>query len=245
MGQCGPGNRAETKSVMNGSNTNFTKINYSDINSNFSLTSTLNTSHINNIFNVSRWFPKGEQYYKIIKDSNKTNLLENKNDWQSEKVELFFSLLNLVKPKQLYSLSVTIINNNRLGIESYLGDLDQNCGENLYFGNSFEIDYFYERQQKIIVRPIINNKRLNLEYSFILGDVMRTQNKTHEVTEPAFGTLKINALSLNNYKNNIDFSKIISNFKFNITLVNINTLVAPNFFFVINHFKDGEIVRPV
>ena len=118
MGQCGPGNRAETKSVMNGSNTNFTKINYSDINSNFSLTSTLNTSHINNIFNEPRWFPKGEQYYKIIKDSNKTNLLENKNDWQSEKVELFFSLLNLVKSKQLYSLSVTIINNNRLGIES-------------------------------------------------------------------------------------------------------------------------------
>ena len=245
MGQCDAGNRAETKSMKSGSNTNFINNNYSDITSNFSLTSTLNTSHINNIFNVPRWFPKGEQYYKIIKDSNKTNLLENKNDWQSEKVELFFSLLNLVKPKQLYSLSVTIINNNRLGIESYLGDLDQSYGENLYFGNSFEIDYFYERQQKIIVRPIINNIRLNPEYSFILGDVMNTQNKTHEVTEPKFGTLKINALSLKNYKNNKDLSQIFSNFKFNITLVNINTLVTPNLFFVINHFKDGEKLRPV
>ena len=245
MGQCGTEDRVEKKSLMSGSNTNFMNNNYSDITSNFSLTSTLNTSHINNIFNVPRWFPKGEQYYKIIKDSNKTNLLENKNDWQSEKVELFFSLLNLVKPKQLYSLSVTIINNNRLGIESYLGDLDQSYGENLYFGNSFEIDYFYERQQKIIVRPIINNIRRNLEYSFILGDVMNTQNKTHEVTEPKFGTLKINALSLKNYKNNKDLSQIFSNFKFNITLVNINTLVTPNLFFVINHFKDGEKLRPV
>ena len=245
MGQCDAGNRAETKSMKSGSNTNFINNNYSDITSNFSLTSTFNTSHINNIFNVPRWFPKGEQYYKIIKDSNKTNLLENKNDWQSEKVELFFSLLNLVKPKQLYSLSVTIINNNRLGIESYLGDLDQSYGENLYFGNSFEVDYFYERQQKIIVRPIINNIRLNPEYSFILGDVMNTQNKTHEVTEPKFGTLKINALSLKNYKNNKDLSQIFSNFKFNITLVNINTLVTPNLFFVINHFKDGEKLRPV
>ena len=245
MGQCDAGNRAETKSMKSGSNTNFINNNYSDITSNFSLTSTLNTSHINNIFNEPRWFPKGEQYYKIIKDSNKTNLLENKNDWQSEKVELFFSLLNLVKPKQLYSLSVTIINNNRLGIESYLGDLDQSYGENLYFGNSFEIDYFYERQQKIIVRPIINNIRLNPEYSFILRDVMNKQNKTHEVTEPKFGTLKINALSLKNYKNNKDLSQIFSNFKFNITLVNINTLVTPNLFFVINHFKDGEKLRPV
>ena len=245
MGQCDAGNRAETKSMKSGSNTNFINNNYSDITSNFSLTSTLNTSHINNIFNEPRWFPKGEQYYKIIKDSNKTNLLENKNDWQSEKVELFFSLLNLVKPKQLYSLSVTIINNNRLGTDNYLGDLDPSYGENLYFGNSFEIDYFYERQQKIIVRPIINNIRLNPEYSFILRDVMNKQNKTHEVTEPKFGTLKINALSLKNYKNNKDLSQIFSNFKFNITLVNINTLVTPNLFFVINHFKDGEKLRPV
>ena len=77
-----------------------------------------------------------------------------------------------------------------------MGDLDQSCGENLYFGNSFEIDYFYERQQKIIIRPIINNKRLNPEYSFILSDVMITQNKTLEVSADNFGKLKINALSL-------------------------------------------------
>ena len=108
-------------------------------------------SNIGSYFNEEKRFPKGEQYYRIIKDSNKTNLLENKsNNWQSEKIELFFSLLDLVNPQYLYFLSITFINNNRLGIESYLGDLDQGRGQNIYFGNSFEIDYFYERKQKVI-----------------------------------------------------------------------------------------------
>ena len=73
---------------MNGTNANITNSDYSDIISNLSLTSILNTSHMNNIFNLQEWFPKGEQYYKIIKDSNKTNLLENKTN--GKKSNYFF-----------------------------------------------------------------------------------------------------------------------------------------------------------
>ena len=196
--------------------------------------------------NKSKWFPKGEQYYSVIKDSNKTNLLENKTNWQSEKIELFFSLMNLVNPTNLYSLSVTVINNNRLGIESYLGDLDHNSGKNMDFGNSFVIDYFYERKQKIIIRPIINKNRLEQEYSFILGDLMGNIEKTLVQNIQNFGTLKISCISLN--KNNVDksdLSKIISNFKFNITLYDSNNFSKSNIFFVINHSKDEGKKRPV
>ena len=160
MGVCDHSNNRNPINNYNGKNSVInSNINYRDnhkisvVKDNFSFNNrSISSSNISTNFSEQRWFPRGEQYYRIIKDSNKTDLfdLENKNNkWQSEKTELFFSLLNLVNPQYLYSLSVTIINNNRLGIESYLGDLDQGSGENIYFGNSFQIDYFYERKQKI------------------------------------------------------------------------------------------------
>ena len=203
-------------------------------------------SYRQNNLNEPKWFPRGEKYYSIIKDSNTTNLIENKNTWQSEKIELFFSLINVTNPNNLYSLSVTIINNIRLQIDTYLGDLDHNSGKNIYFGNSFIVDYFYERKQKIIIKPIINNNRLNLESSFILGDLFSSPNKSLEANFTNIGILKISYIPLNKYINNkIDLSKTISNFKFNINMYNLSNNLSSNLFFVISHFKDGENRRPV
>ena len=104
--------------------------------SNFSINSLYSAplSNRQNNLNEPKWFPRGEKYYSVIKDSNTTDLLGNKNTWQSEKIELFFSLINVVNPNYLYSLSVTIINNIRLDIDTYLGDLDHNSGKNIYLG---------------------------------------------------------------------------------------------------------------
>ena len=257
MGVCDHSNKRKQisnyneKNSMNTSNINYRNNHKVSVVKNKCMlnNSSVSSSNISTNFYEQRWFPRGEQYYKIIKDSNYKDLfdLENKNNnWQSEKIELFFSLLNLFNPQYLYSLSVTIINNNRIGVESYLGDLDQGRGENIYFGNSFQIDYFYERKQKIIIKPIIENKRLNnYEYTFILSDLMGTQNKYLVQEVPKFGKLKINTLSLNNYNYGANLANVFSNFKFKINMFNISIMNTPNLFFVINHFKDGEKRRPV
>ena len=206
--------------------------------------SSFDSTNYNN-FNEKKWFPKGQHYYPVIKDSNKSTLLgNNENDWQSEKIEMFFSFINLVNPQYLYSLSITIINNNRLGIESYLGDLDHNYGKNIYFGTSIMIDYFYERKQKVIIDLIINNKKMNFKINFILNNLIEQSSKTLQFNIQNIGILKINYISLN--KNTIDYlSKNISNFKFNITMFNIINNNFKNIFFVISHIKDGYKRRPV
>ena len=208
--------------------------------SNYSDTSSFLSNINNNNFGESRHFQMGEKYYSIIKDSNKANLFGNKDNWQSKKVELFFSLKNVINPRYSYSLSVTIINNNRLGIDNYLGELDHNTGSKIDFGNSFEIDYFYERRQNLIISPIINGAKMESKYSILLGDLMVTVNKTIEKNIINFGIVKIKSVDVDNKREEV--SNTFSNFKFNISL---NNIMAKNIFFVLNHFKDGEIKRPI
>ena len=212
----------------------------------FSGSESVGSSLILNIHNKSqetRIFPKQEQYYKKIKDSNITDLIKEQNSWQSEKIELFFSLCDVVNPNKTNSLSVTIINNNRLGIDSYLGELDNNTGNNIDFGNSVEIDYFYERKQKLIIRPIVNGSKTGYEYSFMLSELIESANKRLENYIQNFGNLIIDYVSLKNNSTKLENS--FSNFQFNINILNIKNITNSNVFFVLYHFKDKKKKRPV
>ena len=248
MGQACDSNRNKLRSSNNSKSFNNSNIktlqNSSLIASNSSLFNSSISLNIHNNYFESKSFPKEEQYYSIIKDSNKTNLIEDKNTWQSEKVELFFSLINVVNSDYLYSVSVTIINNNRLGIESYLGDLDHNSGNIIDFGNSVEIDYFYERKQKLILRPIINRNKIGYEYTFMLSELIENKNKSLKNDIPNYGTLIINYIKLNN-KERKGLEKTFSNFNFNINLFNMHNIDTSNIFFVLSQYKDKKKKRPV
>ena len=252
MGQsclCDKRSENKYKEKYYGTSSNYSYDSYNNTSSNnknltnFSLNES--SSYFSNIYQnmaEQKKFLKGEKYYSIIKDSNKASLIENKNNWQSEKVELFFSLKNAINPNNLYSLSITIINNIRFGVDSYLGELDHNSGSNIDFGNSFLLDYFYERKQELKIIPIINGNEMEYTYSFILSDIMGNKNKTIEKKFTNFGTIRIKCKTI---KSNENLGEIISNFKFNINLFNTNNVIPPNLFFVINHYKDGENKRPV
>ena len=252
MGQsclCDKRSENKYKEKYYGTSSNYSYDSYNNTSSNnknltnFSLNES--SSYFSNIYQnmaEQKKFLKGEKYYSIIKDSNKASLIENKNNWQSEKVELFFSLKNAINPNNLYSLSITIINNTRYGVESYLGELDHNSGSNIDFGNSFGLDYFFERKQELKIIPIINGNKMEYTYSFILSDIMGNKNKAIEKKFTNFGTIRIKCKTI---KSNKNLDKIISNFKFNISLFNTNNVIPPNLFFVINHYKDGENKRPV
>ena len=68
-------------------------------------------------------FPPGEHYYQLIKDTNKSNLV-NKNDNLSERVQLFFTLTEVCNPNDLHSFGITIINNKNIGTKTFLGFFD-------------------------------------------------------------------------------------------------------------------------
>ena len=232
MGNCGDtnNNRLERASSAQRSNSTF----YS---------STGISSFMNNNVMYNKYISSEEHYYKKIKDSNTTNLLRSTNsNPYSRKLEIFFSLNNVVNPSYSYSFSLTIINNANLGIRSYLGDLEQNSGENIDFGNSFEIDFFPDRKQILLIKPIINKSHINFETNLTVLELIQ---KNHiEALIPNVGLLKLTYKFLN-LNQNPELEKYFSNFKFVINLYNINQACSQGIFFVLNHYKDPNKKRPV
>ena len=168
-------------SEKNRRNLNETKINNSiEINENIFLFDTKEE-------NIA--FPKGEHRFQLIKDSNRISL-EERIDNLSEKVELFFSLINNKEPNNICSFRISIINNKRTGIETFLGDIE-GTGENIEFGNSFKVDYFFERVQIVIIEPKINGKGSGEKKQFNLCNLMTDRNGKISIDIENIGTLEI------------------------------------------------------
>ena len=127
----------------------------------------------NNNSSKAKKYPPEEHYYKLIKDSNKIDILNPKgSDPSAQKLELFFSLTNIENPQLFYSFSITIINNITSGIRSYLGNLEESKGEDINFGNSFEIDFFPNRTQLLLIKPIVNKSKTSLEFQYNLREII-------------------------------------------------------------------------
>ena len=208
------------------------------------LNSSLGASNLmNNNQKLQKFYLSDEQYFKKIKDSNTIDLLKSSyTNPNSSKLELYFSLNNVTNPFLSYSFSFTIINNANLGIKSYLGDLEQRSGENIDFGNSFEIDYFPDRNQILIIKPIINKIPSKLEFKLTLKELI--QKKSYDFYQQEMGMLKLTYSFLD--KNiNSELEQYFSNFKFVINLYNMNKLCSHGIFFVLNQFKDSNKKRPI
>ena len=224
-------------SEKNRRNLNETKINNSiEINKNIFLFDTKEE-------NIA--FPKGEHRFQLIKDSNRISLKE-RIDNLSEKVELFFSLSNNKEPNNICSFRISIINNKRTGIETFLGDIE-GTGENIEFGNSFKVDYFFERVQIVIIEPKINGKGNGEKKQFNLCNLMTNRNCKICIDIENFGILEIKQKRVENQQG---LNKEISCFQFCITLdkdnnIFQNTKNLKNIFYVLRNIKDGEKKRPV
>ncbi len=99
-------------------------------------------------------FQRGEQYFALTADINPTRNPSANNS--RDKVYLYFSLVKIVDPKRMHSFSITIINNAKLNIETYLGDLEGRSGPEIQFGKSFEVNYYFQREQLLLITPKIN-----------------------------------------------------------------------------------------
>ena len=199
---------------------------------------------INNIKHEEMTFPKGEKYYQLIKGSNKSELIK-KEDYSSEKVELFFSLTNVKNPNDEYSFGISIINNTQIEKINYLGKLENRKGKEIEFCNSFIVDFFFWKEQIVLIEPIINNNIIeNKKEEFVLCKLMTRMDNKLSINFGNIGILEINYKIIE--KENKELNDETSVFEFWITLNNniFNKGLKEEYFFVIRNIKDGQ-KRPV
>ena len=191
-------------------------------------------------------FPPGEHYYQLIKDSNKSELIK-KDDNLSEKVELFFSLKDAKNPNDEHSFLISIINNARIGNITHLGKLENRKGKEIEFGNSFQIDFFFEREQIVIIEPIINNNKIeNKKEQFVLCKLMTRMDNKLSIDIEGIGILEINHKKKE--KANKELNDETSIFQFSIILnsdIFSTEESLEGIYFVIRNIKDGKTKRPV
>ena len=190
-------------------------------------------------------FPPGEHRYLLTKDCNKSKLIE-KSDNLSERVELFFSVSNVYFPNNKYSFGISIINNKKIGNSTFLGYLKDGTGESIEFGDSFEIDFFFEREQIVIIEPFINGKSIEQKKQFMLCTLISSRDNKIIIEIEDIGSMEISYKKLKNRDN--ELTTEISCFQFTITLNNEilkNMKNLNNIFYVLRNIKDGKKRRPV
>ena len=189
--------------------------------------------------------PIGEHFYKFNKSNNKSEIIKINNNYY-ERIELLFSLNNAHFPNNSYSFGISLINNKKTGIPLYLGKLKDGNGEYIVFEDSFEVDFFFEKEQIIIIDPIINGKSNGKKIQFLLCTLIRSRENKIVIELEDIGTLEI---KYKNLKNQYESSPEISSFQFIITLNNDllfkNAYNFNEFFYIIRNFKDGIKRRPV
>ena len=210
------------------------------------------SSEISKNQNEKKLFPPGEYYYDLIRDINIISpaLLKEKKEKKkkslSERIQVFFTLKNVYNSNNQHSFKISIINNKKINNETFLGDLEESIeGDNIIYGKSFEIDYFFEKEQIINIDPIINGKKFGERIQFVLCKLISSKDNKISLEIKDIGTLIINYS-----KKNMDseLKKEISIFQFSITLTNDifkTQKYLENIFYVIRNIKDKKTKRPV
>ena len=118
-------------------------------------------------------FPKGERIFRAIADYNIS--IKKKEQKLCERVELFFSLTNIINRNVEHSLKISIIHNKKIGLKTLLGTLKGFKGEKIDFGEHLIVDYFFEREQIMIIELLLNGEETGKENQFALCNLMKNK----------------------------------------------------------------------
>ena len=149
-------------------------------------------------------FRKGEQYFNQTKDNNFNPDEIIIPDNSKDKVNLYFSLVNVVDP-------------TKLGIKTYLVDLEERSGQEIRFGKTCEIDYYFHRNQLLLILPKVNGVPIGKEKAITLSDLIRSYQGLNVIFE-GVGNLIITFKQRKIRE--IPKEKIISIFQFTFNLKN-------------------------
>ena len=190
-------------------------------------------------------FPKGERIFRAIADYNIS--IKKKEQKLCERVELFFSLTNIINQNVEHSLKISIIHNKKIGLKTPLGTLKGFKGEKIDFGEHLIVDYFFEREQIMIIELLLNGEETGKENKFALCNLMKNKENKKTIIIEQVGSLEINYKKLEEQDNNLGSE--ISCFQFYIILDNSIFLEKDNYlkdiFYIINNVKDGKNRRPI
>ena len=185
-------------------------------------------------------FRKGEQYFKQTTDNNFNPDEIIIPDNSKDKVNLYFSLVNVVDPNQMHSFSISIINNTKLGIKTYLVDLEERSGQEIRFGKTCEIDYYFHRNQLLLILPKVNGVPIGKEKAITLSDLIRSYQGLNVIFE-GVGNLIITFKQRKIRE--IPKEKIISIFQFTFNLKNNifkDPINIPEIYFLIYISDNGK-----
>ena len=188
-------------------------------------------------------FPKGEHYYNLIKD---ININPNNNKSINERIQIYFSLNNVSNQNNQHSFKISIINNKKIGNKEYLGILENKAGNNIKFGTSFQIDYYFGAEQIIVSEPKIKNEETGEKIEYALCDLMKSKKNQISFEIENIGTLQIDYIKLKNEDTILKTE--ISTIQFGITLYDFEifkTKKLQDIFYVIKNHKDGKTKSPV
>jgi len=175
----------------------------------------------------------GEQYFNKTRDIN-INIIQNSNQ-SRDKIDLFFSLIDVVNPNLLHSFSITIINNVKLNIETYLGDLEDRSGKNIHYGNSFSVDYYFQREQELIIEPKINGKNTGNPKRIALSQLITSPSNKITIMFEGIGSLIVNFKQVKIRKTPSE--NLMSSFQFTFNFRNkdiMNNIISGLFFVIYN-----------
>ena len=184
----------------------------------------------------------GEQYFTKVTDIN-PNMSPYSNN-NRDKVDLFFSLINVVQPDNTHSFSISIINNVKLNILTYLGDLENRTGKNIEFGKSFSVDYYFQREQCLIIESKINGTDTGIKRNIVLSDLIRSPDNKININFEGIGLLIVN-FKIKKIRETPSQNQI-SSFQFSFHLKNkILENYNSNLFFILynNDFRNKR--RPI
>ena len=185
-------------------------------------------------------YSPGEQYFNKKVDIN-PNMSPYSNN-SREKVDLFFTLSDVVNQNAMYSFSISIINNAKLNIDTYLGDLENRSGKYIEFGNTFSVNYYFQREQLLIIEPKINNKNAGNAKRIPLSTLIRSQEKKLKLPFNGIGTLIISFKQTK--MGETPSQNQISSFQFTFKLNNQIFNNLERVFFIIYNFNN-QSKRPI
>ena len=192
-------------------------------------------------------FQKGEKFYKRKVEKNSDQMKkendENNNNLK-ETIELFVSLTEGTNPSAFYMIKLAICNNKMSNKFESLGQTDSLSGTEIIYGESFIIDYYFEKEQTLKCQLFMNGNVLVSQFTTTIGLIMgsRKKNVLTEVKTSygeKIGNILIEAKSRQNQA-----GQMISHFQFNLILLS-NYQNGANVFYLLSHFNDGKNWRPV
>ena len=192
-------------------------------------------------------YPRGEHYFKLIKDYNDINAKNENNNNKKQPIQLYFSLNNVIHQNNAFSFKISIVNNKDIENTTYLGSLENRIGNNIEFGTPFQIDYFFERKQVIIIEPVVNGEETGQLIEYPVSDLMRNTDSKLSKNIENIGTLQISCVKPSNQNKNLNNE--ISIFEFYIELNNNQIFGGKkkvyDVYFVIKRFRDGITKKDV